>query len=100
MNVVIVSRHHAAVEFIRQHAEQDMSSVPVIMDRDATADDVRGKIVYGNIPMHLAALAAKCCAIEFSGTPPRGREYTLQDMLAAGASISCYVVKKVDQPLF
>ena len=58
----------------------------------ATPDDVRGKKVYGNLPLHLAALAEKVVAIEFDGAPPRGAEYSLADMEAAGARLSVYTV--------
>lgn len=59
----------------------------------ATPDDVRGKVVYGNLPLHLAALTSEVHAVEFSGTPPRGAEYSLADMDAAGARLACYRVE-------
>lgn len=61
----------------------------------ATADDVKGKIVYGNLPMHLAVHAAEVRVVEFSGDAPRGAEYTIEDMVAAGAHISCYRVSNI-----
>ena len=45
--------------------------------------DVRGRVVAGNLPLHLAALAAEVIGIQFSGPPPRGREYTLPDRVEA-----------------
>lgn len=85
--VVVVSRHNATIEFIARelggivdgdriilnnptlcdfcsegertcctcHLNESMS-IPILSS--ATAEDVAGKIVYGNLPMHLAALAA------------------------------------------
>ena len=115
---VIVSRHPAAIEFVAAQLGREAgcqaeyipagsrvefyvpagtypgpdfpTSVPVLTQ--ATPDDVRGRVVYGNLPMHLAALAAEVHVIEFEGTPPRGQEYTLADMVAAGAVIRQYKV--------
>ncbi|HEV3259944.1 MAG TPA: CRISPR-associated protein Csx16 [Gemmataceae bacterium] len=61
----------------------------------ADAGRVRGKIVYGNLPLHLAALAHEVVVVEFAGAPPRGQEYTLADMDAAGARLVRYVVRPV-----
>jgi hypothetical protein len=58
----------------------------------ANPDDVRGKIVAGNLPLNLAALAAEVVAVEFSGSAPRGAEYGLTEMEAAGARLRRYRV--------
>jgi putative CRISPR-associated protein (TIGR02620 family) len=95
-NIVIVSRHAAAIEFVRLALIDkgvDPDTVPVIAN--ATAEDVTGREVYGNVPMHLAALAATVWAIEFT-VPPRGMEYTIADMTAAGAKLVPYVVRDAD----
>ena len=88
MKSVIVSRHAAAVEFVKEQTAD--SNMPVLAS--ATSDDVRGNVVYGNLPLHLAALAAKVVAIEFAGAPPRGQEYGLAEMKAAGARLVEYKV--------
>lgn len=72
--------------------------VPVCMG-NATADDFRDAIwnastAYGNIPLHLASVADTVFAIEFKYTPPRGVEYTLAEMDAAGAYLARYAVVK------
>jgi hypothetical protein len=90
---VIVSRHPAAVEFIRS-AAPEFRTAPVL--GQATPDDVRGKVVAGNLPLHLAALAAEVVAVEFDGIPPRGTEYTAADMAAAGAVLRRYRVQSVN----
>jgi hypothetical protein len=87
---VIVSRHPAAVEFIRR-AAPEFAGAPVLAE--AKPEDVRGKIVAGNLPLHLAALAEEVWAVEFEGEPPRGREYGLEEMLAAGAALRRYRVR-------
>lgn len=86
---LIVSRHPAAIEFIRREAPH-FADAPVIAS--VTADDVRGVVVAGNLPLHLAREAAEVWAVEFAGTPPRGTEYTLEDMGAAGARLTPYIV--------
>jgi len=85
---IIISRHPAAIEFIR---EMIGTGTPILAS--ASIDDVRGKVVYGNIPLHLAAAAKMVVAVEFEGTPPRGAEYSLEDMKAAGARLVRYVVR-------
>lgn len=89
---VIISRHPAAVEFIRANDARFLAA-PVITG-NATPDDVRGKVVAGNIPLSLAALADEVVAVEFSGAPPRGAEYGAAEMAAAGARLESYVVKR------
>jgi hypothetical protein len=87
---VIVSQHPAAVEFIRRELPE-FAGAPVL--KSAAPDDVRGRVVAGNLPLNLAALAAEVIGIQFSGPPPRGREYTLSEMDAAGAYLARYRVE-------
>lgn len=87
--IIIVSRHQGAIEFIHS-VMTGIEDIPIIAE--ASENDVAGKIVVGNIPLHLAARAAMVIAIEFSGAAPRGAEYTLQDMIHAGAHLHAYEV--------
>lgn len=89
---VIVSRHPAAIEFIRANDARFLAA-PVITG-NATPDDVRGKVVAGNLPLSLASVANEVVSVEFTGAPPRGAEYTTADMEAAGARLESYVVKR------
>jgi len=91
MKYVIISRHPAAIEFIRA-TDARFAEAPVITG-NATPDDVRGHIVAGNIPLNLAALAEEVVAVEFSGAPPRGAEYGATEMAAAGARLAKYIVR-------
>ncbi|MGI9951413.1 CRISPR-associated protein Csx16 [Moorellaceae bacterium AZ2] len=86
---VIVSNNPAIVEFIRT-AAPEFASAPVLAE--ASAEDVKGKIVAGNLPLHLAALAAEIVVVEFAGEPPQGGEYGLEDVKAAGAKLARYQV--------
>jgi len=87
--LIIVSRHEAAIEFIREE-------MPEFKDAEVKAsvrpDDVAGKIVAGNLPLGLAARALIVYAIEFDGAPPRGQEYSLADMREAGAFLAGFIV--------
>ena len=93
-NIIVVSRHKAAIEFIRQEMCWRPGSFRVV--ESATADDVQGMHVYGNLPMHLAALAAKVTVVEFAGEAPRGQEYDLSAMQKAGARLVTYQAQPVD----
>lgn len=92
---IIVSRHPAAIEFIRANDARFLTA-PVITG-NATPDDIRGRIVAGNIPLHLAALADEVVAVEFDGIPPRGQEYNVADMVSAGARLASYVCRPVNR---
>ncbi len=87
---VIVTRHPASVGFIRQ-VMPFMREAPVLSG-NVGEDDVRGKIVAGNLPLWLACLTLEYWAVEFSGAPPRGAEYDAKEMLDAGARIRRYIV--------
>lgn len=89
MRRVIVTRHPAAVELIHRELPQ-FRGAPVLPV--AREEDVAGAVVAGNLPLRLAALASLVLAIEFTGDPPRGRDYTLAEMDEAGAYISAYQV--------
>ena len=89
---VIVSRHPAAVEFIRRELPE-FADAPVVAT--ATPEDVAGKDVAGNLPLELAALANVVFAISFTGTPPRGQEYSIEEMDAAGATIRAFRVQAI-----
>lgn len=89
MERVIVSRHPATVEFIRRELPE-FANAPVLAT--ATPEDVAGKEVAGNLPLDLARHAHTVHAVCFSGTPPRGQEYGLEEMDAAGAHIESFRV--------
>ena len=74
------------------HCERWSETVNVVAS--ATAEDVAGKVVYGNIPLHLAAAADSVWAVEFDGPPPRGAEYGIAEMEQAGARLCCYKVQQ------
>lgn len=91
-NRLIVSRHPAAIEFVRQ--------VPGWVDAEliegnATVADVAGREVTGPLPLQLIAKCARYFAIEFASDAPRGQEFSLAEMQAAGARLVEYRVTAV-----
>lgn len=64
----------------------------------ATSEVVRGKHVYGVLPLHLAAEAETVTTIDLPDLPPerRGQELTVAEMDAYGARMSTYVVRRVE----
>jgi len=90
---LIVSRHPAAIDFIRRTAPE-FEIAPVLAQ--ATEEEVRGKIVAGNLPFHLASAATEVVAVEFTGAPPRGTEYGIVEMVAVGARLRRYRVFSED----
>ena len=96
MRRLIVSRHQAAIEFIRAE-RPEFQDAEVLAS--ASADDVRGAHVVGNLPLQLASLCARYEAIEFAGAPPRGAEFTLDQMREAGAHLVEYRIRPVPPPV-
>lgn len=99
MRCLIVSRHSAAVSFIREQAKRgtipyEFASCPV-WEGNITTEHADGIVLAGNVPLSIAAVAECVWAIEFGGTPPRGVEYTAEDMVAAGAYLTCYKVSRI-----
>ena len=98
---VIVTRHPAAEEFIREEIArsevEDLGPPRMRCLPSVTEEQVRGRRVYGNLPLHLAALAESVVGIEFRGAPPRGREYGIEEMREAGAYLCRYVIRECRQ---
>jgi|SRR3989344_4689199 len=110
MDIIIVSRHPAAIQFCAAHIadRENWNQYSIFSDKvefyegeevytvpiksSVTPADVTGVEVYGNLPMNLAAVAGGLSVIEFGSNPPRGQEYTLADMEVAGAFIASYKV--------
>jgi CRISPR-associated protein Csx16 len=91
--VVIVSRHRGAVEWLRRRGIVG----PVI--EHAEPNDVVGKVVYGVLPFHLAALAKELVMIDTPGIPlgRRGGDLTPEEMDLFGATLTHYLVVRVPQ---
>lgn len=100
---LIVTRHPAVLDFLvseysGQIIECEETEAPpdgIKIMSSVTADDVRGKVVVGNLPLSLASEAQLVMAVEFSGAAPRDQEYGLAEMRAAGAHLAPYKVTKL-----
>ena len=95
MEKIIVTRHAALLQFLM---EQGLVEEGVQVLTHATAEDVRGKHVYGVLPMRLAAEAA--LLTEVSLVVPlelRGKELSLENIKACNPAIATYRVAKEKQ---
>jgi len=90
MHRIIVTRHAGAVEWLRQRG-----IVGDVISHVTDPAQVRGQVVYGTLPLHLAAEARAIYAIEMDLHPEdRGRDLTPTEMDARGAHLVWYVVFK------
>ena len=92
IQAVIVSRHPGAIGFLREEIPELFAEAPVL--ENAGAEDIRGTVVGGNIPLHLAAECFVVYSVGFSGAPPRGQEYNRDEMMEAGAFIEPFQVNR------
>ena len=84
----IISRHAATVEWLRE-CGYDGEVIAHVSDPSI----LKGQIVIGNLPLHLAARAALVGAVEFDlPAEMRGQELTL-DWLRENARIAWYSVR-------
>lgn len=89
-NTIVVTRHVALVEFLRECRVID-SNTPILSH--ATSDDVRGKNVIGVLPMHLAALCKTVVEIPLNIPPElRGKELTLEQVRQYAGNAVVYAV--------
>ena len=87
---IIVTRHAGLVEWL---AERGITGRVI---SQATPADVRGKRVVGVLPLHLAAEAAEVVTVDMPGLKPeqRGQDLSPEQMDAAGAALSVYIVTR------
>ena len=110
MERIIVSRHNGAVEWLARlfcpeglglywdyfgneltlKRRSDHSILEIIsVKAEVSAEDVSGKVVFGNLPLDLAVHAACVAAIVYpEGKAPRGRDLTADQMQEAGAKLA------------
>lgn len=90
---VIVTRHAALVEYLRGMFPTcaDLLVVP-----HATEDDVRGKHVWGVLPLRLAAVAASVTEVPLDlPAALRGQELTLEQVRQYAGKPVTYTVNRV-----
>lgn len=91
MKPIILSRHAGVVAWLAARA--------IVGDvvAHATPDQVRGRVVYGVLPLHLAVLAAAVWSVDLPGLTPeqRGQDLTPAEMDSAGAILRGYKVQSL-----
>ena len=89
---IIITRHRGLIEWLRRHGIEASR-----VTEHATAEDVRGRIVYGVLPLSLAAEAAEVWTVDMPSLRPdqRGVDLTPEEMDAAGATLSGYRVTRI-----
>lgn len=78
METIVVTRHSALVEFLR---ELGVATGAEQVYAHATEEVVRGKRVIGVLPLHLAAAAASIVVVGLNiPAEDRGRELSIDDL--------------------
>lgn len=91
---LIVSRHQATIDYLQKVFAGPPGTPPIPVKAQATEKDVVGKTVAGNLPLWLAHIASAVISVEFTN-PPRGREFSMEEMIDAGVSLRGYTVTLV-----
>lgn len=91
---VVVTRHPALVEYLR---EQGVIGKDARVIEHASPDDVKGRIVIGILPLHLACLAKEVWEVPLAVPAElRGQELTLGQVRQFANPIRKYRVELVD----
>ena len=91
--MIVVTRHKGLVEWLRQ---KGFIGEDVRVIEHATVDDVRGEVVVGVLPLHLAAEAEEVWAVELNIPPEmRGKELTAADIDRFAGAIRRYKVVEI-----
>lgn len=89
---VIVTRHPALVEYLVKHGVVPEKTKVLT---HVSPEEIKGKHVYGVLPMHLAAVAQKITEIPLALRPEhRGKELSLEEMEEIAGEPQTYVVSK------
>jgi len=91
MDFIVVSRHPALVQYLRERGVLT-GREPVVSH--ASPEDVRGKVVVGVLPLRLAAEAAEVWEVPLELPPElRGRELTLEQVRRCAGPLTRYRVQ-------
>lgn len=93
---LIITRHPGLLEFLLQEGVL-VGSVPVLAH--AKAEDLRGKVVIGVLPLHLAAEADLVIEAQLDLTPEmRGKELSADEVRRVFRGFRAYRVEPADIP--
>ena len=93
MKTLVVTRHDALVDFLLQEG-----LIPYDYERleHVEEEDIRGRVVVGVLPMHLAAAASMVYVVDLDiPKEKRGMELTTEEVRMYFRGLNCYVTKKV-----
>ncbi len=94
MKTVIVTRHHALVEYLREVTDLPEHAAVIA---HATETDVKGAHIYGVLPLRLAALAERITEIPLDLPPElRGVELSVEQVRKYAGAMRSYTVASVD----
>lgn len=92
MERILIARHQALADFLTQHGIKFNKVI-----EHATAEDVKGKDVYGVLPLHLAALTNTITSVDLNlPAEMRGKELTIADVGEYFNSLTTYKVSKIE----
>ena len=95
--ILIVTRHKPLIAWLTAHG------ITGQVIEQATPEDVRGKDVYGILPLHLSAVTASVTEVSMPGLTLEQRkknaagDLTVEEMDAAGAHLRRFIVRE-DKP--
>lgn len=94
-NVVIITRHPALVAFLKDYLDPTLE-VEVISH--ATPELIRGRDVYGVLPLNLACLARSVTTVDMDvPADRRGTELSLSDIRKFYRGMSTYTITKLEE---
>lgn len=95
MNSLVITRHKALVDFLRERQIIEDNAEVII---HATPDDVKGRRVIGVLPLRLACLAAEVVEVTLDvPAAMRGAELTIDQVRKFYRGISTYKVTKLEE---
>ena len=95
MIVIVVTRHRGLLEWLQAHHPGLMVGAEVLPH--AAAEQIRGKVVIGNLPLALAAEAEVVLAPTYEVPAElRGQELTAEQLEALGCHLEAFQVTKVN----
>jgi putative CRISPR-associated protein (TIGR02620 family) len=89
---IIVTRHTGLIQWLKSHG-----IVGDVISHVEFPDQIRGKDVYGVLPLHLASVCNSVTTVDMPGLPSekRGVDLTPEEMDSFGAIMHTYIVQEV-----
>ena len=91
---ILVTRHPALVQLLREMGlvGDDVQVIPHV----TSPEQIRGRVVGGALPLHMAAEAEAIVSLDLSLRPEdRGRELTLDELKERFVGVSIYKVTRI-----